>query len=161
MAARFDAERFLGTWHIVATNYGFWKNRFQPNVTYTRLPGSGFRMGDRLCFEQAPLFGGARRPQVLEGIDTQDAEHPAHFVWRGRGLLSLVRSPWYVVAVGDDYDWAVTYFGRSNVGTSPGVDIYARTPALPPAQVEDILGEVRAHPFMKAASTGMFATVQR
>ncbi|WP_437539115.1 hypothetical protein WME79_23270 [Sorangium sp. So ce726] len=160
MAANFDAERFLGTWHIVATNYGFWKNRIHPTVTYSRCPGPGFCMSDRLSFEARPLFGGQYRPAVLEGIDTQDAQHAAHFVWRGAGILGLIRSPWYVVAVGEAYDWAVTYFGRSNVGTAPGVDIYSREPSLAPEKVKAILKDLRADPFMAAKSDGMFATVQ-
>ena len=82
-------------------------------------------------------------------------------MWRGRGLLSIIRSPWCVVAVGARYEWAVTYFALSNVGTAPGVDVYARTPSLIPQRVREILAQVRADPFMARASEGMFATVQK
>jgi hypothetical protein len=158
--ARFDGARFLGTWFIIATNYGFWKHRNHPTVTYGALPGEPLAMTDRLSFEARPLLGRRYRPDVLEGIDRQDGE-PGRFLWRGKGLLRVIRSPWCVVAVGPAYDWAVTYFARSNVGTAGGVDIYARTPALPPEQVRAILSEVRKSVFMARATAGMFATVQR
>jgi hypothetical protein len=159
-ATNFDAPRFLGTWYIVATNYGFWKNRIHPRVSYGTVPHEPFAMTDRLTFEARPMLGGAFRPASLEGVDRQAGE-PGRFVWRGKGLLSIIRSPWCVVAIGRDYDWAVTYFARSNVGTAPGMDIYARGPTLHPRQVEDIMARMRADPFMGRACEGVFATVQK
>jgi hypothetical protein len=158
--ASFDAPRFLGTWFILATNYGFWKRRIHPTVTYGAMQGTTLAMSDRLSFEVRPLLGGGFRPAVLDGIDRQDGA-PGRFVWRGKGVLGLIRSPWCVVAVGADYDWAVTYFARSNIGTSPGVDVYARTPALAPERMADILHQLCADPFLARASEGMFETVQK
>jgi hypothetical protein len=159
-APGFDPRRFLGTWYIIATNYGFWKNRTHPKVTYGEEPGQPFAMTDRLSFEARPMLGGAFRPTVLEGVDRQNVG-PGRFFWRGKGLLSIIRSPWCVVAVGPAYDWAVTYFARSNIGTAPGVDLYARTSSLEPEQVSEILAQVRVDPFMARACDGMFATVQK
>jgi lipocalin len=158
--ASFDAPRFLGTWFIIATNYAFWKRRIHPTVTYGAMVSHPLTWSDRLCFEVRGVFGQAYRAKVLDGVDRQDGE-PGRFLWRGAGLLRVIRSPWCVVAVGPAYDWAVTYFARSNVGTSPGVDIYARTPSLQPEQVADILREVRASAFMSQATDGMFETVQK
>ena len=158
-APGFEKQRFLGTWHIIASNYGFWKNRIHPTVTYGEVAGDTLAMSDRLSFEKRSLLGGAFRPGVLEGIDRQHGE-PGRFMWRGTGLLSLIRSPWCVVAVGPAYDWAVTYFARSNVGTAPGVDLYARTASLRAEQVSQILAQVRQDAFMAQACEGMFETVQ-
>lgn len=160
VATGFDARRFLGTWYIVATSYGFWKRRIHPTVTYGEVPGDPHALRDRLDFQVRRPWGGSYKPAALEGIDTQDGE-PGRFLWRGRGLLRVIRSRWCVVAVGEQYDWAVTYFARSNVGTAPGVDIYARTAALPAGRVREILSRVCADPFLAEACTGMFATVQK
>ena len=143
VAGGFAPARFLGTWYILASNYGFWKARIHPSVTYGALPGDTFSMSDRLSFEVRPMLGGGFRPAVLDGVD-RESQEPGRFIWRGKGLLRIIRSPWCVVAVGPEYDWAVTYFARSNVGTAPGVDIYARTPSLIPEKVRDILTELRA-----------------
>ena len=159
-AASFEPTRFRGSWYIIATNYGFWKNRIHPVVTYGEVPGEPDSMTDRLSFEVRAPWGGAYRPKVLEGIDRKHNE-PGHFIWRGKGLLSIIRSPWCVVAVGPQYDWAVTYFARSNVGTAAGVDVYARTPSLAPELVSEILSQVRTDPFMAGACDGMFETVQK
>jgi hypothetical protein len=160
VATSFDARRFLGIWYIVATSYGFWKRRIHPTVTYGEVAGDPRALSDRLDFEVRKPWRGSYEPAVLEGIDRQDGE-PGRFVWRGRGLLRVIRSRWCVVAVGEQYDWAVTYFARSNVGTAPGVDIYARTAALPAGRVREILSQVSADPFLAEACTGMFATVQK
>jgi hypothetical protein len=156
-AAGFDAERFLGTWHIVVTNYGYWKARTSPTVTYEPLPPqSGKRAWrDTLRFSKRGLLGD--KDGTLGGIDVE--LEPGRFLWRGDGLLRVIKSPWWVLIVDPAYSWAVTYFGRSNVGTAPGMDVYGRRPDLAPALMDEILAQVRAHPFLGGRSSGLFATV--
>ena len=161
-AEGFDVSRFTGTWSILVTNYGFWRHRTHPTVTYERLPGpegGPVSLRDTLRFRKKPLLGGAPRPGVLAGVDVQDPLRPASFLWRGDGLLHLIKSPWSVVAVGPDADWAVTYFARSNVGTAAGMDIYGRGPSLPAETMDAILARLRRDPFMAPLTRGLFATV--
>jgi hypothetical protein len=74
-------------------------------------------------------------------VDLQDPTLAGHFQWRGEGLLNLIVSHWYVVALDPDYRWLVTYFADSNVGTGAGMDIYAREPCL---SVDDEAAAIRA-----------------
>jgi hypothetical protein len=159
-AANFDAERFLGAWHIVVTNYGYWRSRVDPTVTYEALPPIEGRRAwrDTLRFRKRGILGGAHAPGTLGGVDVE--LEPARFRWRGDGLLRVIKSPWWVLIVDDAYQWAVTYFARSKAGTAPGMDVYGRRPDLDPALMADILGRVRAHPFLASRSSGLFATVQ-
>jgi hypothetical protein len=159
-AVGFDPERFLGTWHIVVTNYGYWKKRIDPTVTYDALPPIHGRRAwrDTLRFRQRGLLGGDFRPATLSGIDVE--LEPARFLWQGDGVLRLIKSPWWVLLVDEACTWAVTYFARSNVGTAPGMDLYGRKPDLAPALVAEILAKVRAHPFLSTRCAGLFATVQ-
>jgi hypothetical protein len=156
----FDAARFEGRWSIVATNYGYWKSRTHPSVSYERLAGERVTWKDTLHFRAAPWWGGAARDGTLGGVDVQDARVPSHFVWRGDGMLRVIKSPWWVVMVGAEYDWAVTYFGRSNVGTAAGMDLYFRKPDPEPDAVAEVMARVRAHAFLATRCSGMFATVQ-
>jgi hypothetical protein len=157
-----DLPRFHGGWFIVVTNYAYWRARTHPHVEYAPLPPDGDRprFSDTLRFSRATLIGG-RRTATLAGVDTQDrADTPGCFVWRGNGLLAFIRSRWSVVILDDDYRWAVTWFERSNIGTAPGMDVYAREPVLDPSLCEDIVARIRAHPFLGSRSDGLFATEQ-
>jgi len=162
-APGFDAQRFLGTWHILVTNYGYWRSRTDPTVTYEPLPSEPAEDGalhwrDTLRFGKRGLLGGAIRPGTLGGVDVELS--PGRFLWRGDGLLSIIKSPWWVLMVDPADEWAVTYFGRSNVGTAPGMDVYSRRPDLSPATMRGILGQVRSHPFLSSRCEGLYATVQ-
>ncbi len=158
-AAGFDPVRFLGTWHIVVTNYAYWRHRAAPTVTYEPLPDRDGRRAwrDTLRWKKRGLLGGVK-DGTLGGVDVELA--PARFLWRGDGVLRLIKSPWWVLLVGEDHDWAVTYFARSNVGTAPGMDIYGRRPDVPVEQMHEILARVRAHPFLGGRCAGLFATAQ-
>lgn len=152
VAHNFELDRFLGEWFIAVTNYGYWKERTDCKVRYEKLPSGEIK--DTLSFRKDG------RPDTLGGVDRQDAVTRQHFVWRGNGLFWLVRSPWWVVKVADDYSWAVTYFGRSNVGTPAGMDIYSRAPSLDPKLTKQIVDELRPDPFMGPHVETLFATLQ-
>lgn len=155
----FDAERFVGTWHIVVTNYGFWKSRTDPTVTYEAMPDvDGLRAWrDTLHFRKRG-FGHGVKPGTLSGVDVEIS--PGRFLWRGDGLMRLIKSPWWVMMADPSGEWAVTYFGRSNVGTAPGVDVYSRRPDLSADALDVILGSVRAHAFLKTRCGNLYATAQ-
>jgi lipocalin len=158
-APDFDAQRFLGTWFIVVTNYGYWRSRHDPTVTYEPMPSDGARTWrDTLRFSSRGMFGGARKPGTLGGVDRERS--PGRWIWRGDGLLAIIKSPWWVMLVDPDDEWAVTYFGRSNVGTAPGMDIYGRKPDMPREQIATILERCRAHPFLAQHCHRLYATVQ-
>jgi len=159
-AENFDPQRFLGTWHILVTNYGFWRSRINPTVTYEAMADQNGKRAwrDTLRFGKRGLFGGDFRPATLAGVDVE--LESARFLWRGDGLLTIIKSPWWLLIVDAEHTWAVTYFGRSNVGTAPGMDIYARSPDIAPAKIAEILTQVRAHPFLKSRCDNLYATVQ-
>ena len=154
-APGFDAQRMLGTWHILVTNYGFWKKRRDPTVSYDELPTDDGvrRWKDTLRFSSRGFFGGNEKEGLLRGVDRELS--PGRFLWRGEGLLRIIESPWWVLM--QDDDWAVTYFGRSNVGTAPGMDLYARTADFSPAGVRQVLARVRQHPFLRERCAGLYA----
>jgi hypothetical protein len=154
-AENFDPKKFLGTWHIVVTNYGFWKTRHNPTVTYEELPSPhGRRWRDTLRFTHKSW--GKERAGKMPGVDHEQS--PGRFIWRGDGFLSLIRSPWWVMMQADD--WAVTYFARSNIGTAPGVDLYGRTADLAPTRVAEVLQKIRHHPFLKPHCANLYVPEQ-
>ncbi|MFV8752402.1 hypothetical protein ACNOYE_17795 [Nannocystaceae bacterium ST9] len=163
-APDFDLPGFMGAWYILVSNYGFWHERTHPRIEYALLPDEGGprRVSDQLRYRQLGLFG--RRAKLLAGID--EVVRPGEFVWRGAGLLTIVRSRWCVPLIDPRGQWAITYFARSNIGTAPGLDLYTRAPSIDQATLDRVLDRVRAHPFLggeeggRRRCAGLFPTVQ-
>ncbi len=159
----FELERFMGTWTILVTNYGFWRERTHPRIEYTRLPGaSPRRFSAHLRYRQVGLLG--ERSKLMSGVE-QELRN-GDFLWRGDGLLRVIKSRWCVPLVDPDHQWAVTWFARSNVGTAPGLDIYTRAPSIEQKLLDRILEQMVAHPFLggyegnQRRCAGLFATAQ-
>lgn len=127
----------LGTWHIIRTNFPMRLGRnTSPRLEYGALPGRGDRMSDRVTYLRNDA------PRQILGVDTQDPELPCHFTWRGRGLLALLRSEWYVVDL-DPSGVAAIFFTRT-LFTPVGLDIVSREAKPDPATVEACVERLRA-----------------
>ncbi len=133
-------EALAGTWYVIESNFPMWGDgkKRDPQFHYRLLlDHDGLKIDDRVTYVEK---GAA---ESIEGVDTPDPNDASHFTWRGKGILSLFTSEWYVVmtspqgaSAGDA--WAVIYFS-STLATPEGVDIIARTPSLS----KDTLGIVR------------------
>lgn len=123
-----------------------------PRFQYAVLPDSsdGARLSDEVSYEDAA--SGER--ETIDGIDTQDPSVPAHFTWRGAGILMLFTSEWYVAAMAPDRSWAIIYFTETPA-TPEGVDIIARSRALPPAAMQSALDLIRDDPFLREKARGL------
>ncbi|GAB3882298.1 hypothetical protein GCM10028825_04830 [Spirosoma agri] len=101
-------------------------DKTSPTFTYsiTDKKGDTTVLLDEVKYQQK---GGHK---TLTGFDYQDQADSSAFVWRGKGLLSLVRSKWRVLLRDPDGQWAVVQFSKT-LFTPAGVDIISRTPQLP------------------------------
>ena len=111
------ASALPGSWRISATNFPMWLNgsRRDPEFEY------GVRREHPLAFDDRVRFRDDRgRPRTIAGVDhwTGDA-----FVWRGVGVLGLLRSRWSVAYLADDV--MVLHFAKSRI-TPAGTDIVVR-----------------------------------
>jgi lipocalin len=156
-AANAAPEKFAGKWYVVATNYAFWKNesRTNPIINLDLLnDGSGRTFLSRVTYNWKG-FG-----RTITGYETQDKSTAGRYVWQGKGLLSVIKNEWYLIAVADDYSWAFTFFPKSNVGTPEGIDILSRTPDMSEELMQKIISQVREDEFMKTKTEGIFRCVQ-
>ncbi|HHH28865.1 MAG TPA: hypothetical protein ENK57_11050 [Polyangiaceae bacterium] len=157
---RLDVSRIMGTWYVVATNYDFWAGRANTTITYEPIDGpagadpSLVKMSDVVAYTDG--FGRGATPGAVVGVDLQDPTLAGHFQWRGDGLLHLIVSHWYVVALDPQYRWLVTYFADSNVGTGAGIDIYARQPCLPIEQEAAAIRAIFADGWLAERAGGLF-----
>ncbi len=116
-----ELTSLLGRWHVVATTFPMWRTRCDVTFTYGAL--SEHAATDRVAYVE-----GATPGEIL-GVDTQHAQVPTHFTWRGNGILSLFTSEWDVVAVAPDASWVVLTFGAT-LATPAGADVISRSPTL-------------------------------
>jgi len=116
-----ELASLLGRWHVVATTFPMWRTRC--DVTFTYGARSEHAVTDRVAYTE-----GATAGEIL-GVDTQHAQMPTHFTWRGNGILSLFTSEWDVVAVAPDASWVVLTFGAT-LATPAGADVISRSPTL-------------------------------
>ena len=148
-----QTSELAGTWHVLESTFPMWLEgpKTDPSFTYRVIEGGESpRMDDLVAY----LKDG--EPDTIAGIDTQDPEDSSHFTWRGKGLLFLFKSEWYMVMRAVDRSWAVIYFS-STIATPEGVDIIARTPTLPGATLEGIRAAIAADPRLREKATGLRA----
>ena len=151
-----DPRRLAGTWYVLESNFPMWADgkKTDPAFRYGILEGEdGVRLDDRVSYRE----GG--REASIDGIDTPDPRDSSHFTWRGKGLLRLFSSEWYVTLLAPDASWAVIYFS-STIATPEGVDVIARTPSLPAGTMEMIRRAIAEDPALRAKAKGL-APVRR
>jgi hypothetical protein len=138
------SEDLLGSWHIVRTTFPMWRTpkHSHPTLNYARVEGDPSRLEDRVIYRR---HGKTR--QIL-GVDRQDPELSCHFTWRGRGLLALLRSDWYVIDLERERGLMAIYFSKTWF-TPEGIDIAASSPSPDPEAVAACIERVRASPSLQ------------
>jgi hypothetical protein len=106
-----------GTWRIGATNFPMWVNgsRRDPQFEYGLRRSEPLAIDDRVHYRDDK--GNSR---TIPGVDRWKGDH---FVWRGVGVMALLRSRWSVAWLGDDV--LVIHFEKSRV-TPAGTDVATR-----------------------------------
>jgi len=121
-------QTLVGTWFICSTNFPMWLKGDKTNPTFT-YSITDKKDGINVLLDEVKYLKKGKT-KTLTGFDYQDRTDSSAFVWRGKGLLSLVRSQWKVVLQDPDGQWAVIWFSKT-LFTPEGVDIISRTPQLP------------------------------
>lgn len=134
-----DIGALIGRWHILETNFPMWLSgrRREPSFNYA----AGERPDELL---DVVRFRDRRgRVREIVGVDRQDPARPAHFRWRGRGLLAILRSDWYLVHLDAEAGVAAIYF-TATLFTPEGLDIVARARDPAPEKLEAARAASRA-----------------
>jgi hypothetical protein len=126
----------IGTWLVCSSNFPMWTkgNKTDPAFTYgliTKKDGSE-ALSDQVSYTRN------KKTKFIKGVDHPVKKDSAAFVWRGKGLLSLLKSSWRVALLDPAHQWAVVYFSKTAF-TPEGVDIISRQ-KLP----EEIINNIRS-----------------
>lgn len=130
----------IGQWHIVRTTFPMWRSgkNQRPSLNYTRIAGA-----DHSQVEDLVIYEKRKKPRTIRGVDTQDPELPCHFRWRGRGLLKLLSSDWYIVDLADaDGDRIMAIYFTKTLFTPAGLDIVATSPTPARADIDACVARI-------------------
>lgn len=125
----------VGTWFICGTNFPMWLkgDKTEPTFTYSLIEkpdGTAILLDEVRYVKQG-------RSRTITGYDYPDPRDSTAFIWRGKGLLSLLRSHWRVALQDPKGQWAVIWFSKT-LFTPEGIDIISRQPQLSPADIDHI-----------------------
>ncbi|HGG56502.1 MAG TPA: hypothetical protein ENK31_01765 [Nannocystis exedens] len=130
-----------GCWHIQLTNFPMWLTgkKLGPTLNYGESMDDG-RFTDTVRFRTN--YG---KERLIQGFDAQDIDNRAHFRWRGKGLLSLLSSDWYVVHLDKNVGLMAIYFTKT-LFTPEGMDIASRSARPEEAQIREFLSALKTMP---------------
>jgi hypothetical protein len=109
-----------GKWFILYSNFPMWTKgkRDFPSLNYEILQTtSKFNILDHVEFQSKG------RHKVIRGFDHHLGN--GKFIWRGKGVLSLLRSNWQIVDF--QQTWMLIHF-KKTLFTPSGYDLVAREP---------------------------------
>ncbi|QKZ13124.1 lipocalin family protein [Spirosoma sp. KUDC1026] len=136
----------VGTWFICSTNFPMWLkgDKLDPTFTYSLTD----KKADVPVLLDEVKYRKKGKQKTLTGYDYQDKHNPAAFVWRGKGLLSLVRSNWRVAMLDPEGQWAVIWFSKT-LFTPEGVDVISRKSSLTAEQLNQIKAQMTNESLLK------------
>jgi hypothetical protein len=115
-------EKLAGTWYIQLTNFPMWVkgNRTHPSFNYT-LATKKNKVGltDEVSYQKNG------RKKLIRGFNTPNHEKNTAFIWRGKGILSLLTSKWKILYFSEEEGWALIFFERTRF-TPEGFDVITR-----------------------------------
>lgn len=124
-----------GKWFVVASNFPMWLDAKNTNPAFTY---SDFRMEkNELLFDDLVTYKKDGKEKKIKGTDHQEGDQPK-FVWKGKGLLGLVRSKWQVLATDPKGQWLVISFEKT-LATPAGVDLLSRQQRMAEKEIKSIL----------------------
>ena len=115
-----------GRWHIVLSNFPMWTkgNKTEPTFNYSVTT----KGGDTVLLDEVKYMKKGKEKSIL-GYDHVKDRTNTSFVWRGKGLLSLLKSKWEILYMEPHCAWMIIHF-RKTLFTPEGYDVVARDKSL-------------------------------
>ena len=123
-----------GTWFICYSNFPVWLkgDKINPTFNYTITT----RKEQNVLLDEVKYIRNGKQKTIV-GYDYQDEKDSTAFVWRGKGILGLLKSKWRVALIDPNGQWAVIAFSKT-LFTPEGVDIISRAPEISEETVKEI-----------------------
>ncbi|MFK7784676.1 MAG: hypothetical protein AB8B56_06165 [Crocinitomicaceae bacterium] len=117
-----------GLWYVNQTNFPMWLkgNRTAPRLNYTIQT----KRKDTVLFDRVNYIQNEKEKNI-KGYDWALNENHTKFVWRGKGLLRILKSKWEILYINLEEQWAITYFEKT-LFTPEGYDVISKEETLSP-----------------------------
>lgn len=111
-----------GRWYIQLTNFPMWLkgDKINPTFHYSRMVRNGIT-----CLYDVVTYEKRGVEKSIIGYDHPLSSDNISFEWRGKGLLSLLKSKWEVIYLSPGKDWAVIHFEKTWF-TPSGYDLISK-----------------------------------
>lgn len=129
-----DLTDLEGIWYINQSNFPMWLkgDKTSPTFNYTIV---NKKKGTFLLDKVKYLKNG--KEKSINGIDKPLNTDNSKFIWRGKGILSLLKSKWETLYINTDNQWAVIYFEKT-LFTPEGYDVISRNTTLSKEIEQDV-----------------------
>jgi hypothetical protein len=107
-------------------------DKINPTFNYTITT----RKEQKVLLDEVKYIRNGKQKTIV-GYDYQDEKDSTAFVWRGKGILGLLKSKWRVALIDPNGQWAVIAFSKT-LFTPEGVDIISRAPEISEETVKEI-----------------------
>lgn len=124
----------VGTWFICYSNFPMWLKGDKTNPTFNYTITT--RKEEKVLLDEVKYIKKGKE-KTITGYDHQDANDSTAFVWRGKGILGLLKSKWRVALIDPKGQWAVIAFSKT-LFTPEGVDIISRKPEISDETMKEI-----------------------
>jgi lipocalin len=117
---------FEGRWYINMSNFPMWLkgDKINPTFNYSLETKDGVAG----LHADVQYYKKDKRKHV-EGFDKPQNEFNTAFLWRGSGILKIVKSRWEIVAWEPSENWAIMHFEKTGF-TPEGYDLFSRNKQL-------------------------------
>ncbi len=131
---KIDLSDLEGKWYINQSNFPMWLkgDKTSPAFNYTIIKKKkGLYLADKVTYRKNG------KTKSINGIDKPLDTANREFMWRGNGLLRLLKSKWEILHLDANEQWAIIFF-RQTLFTPQGYDVISRNPVLSPEVTQKI-----------------------
>jgi len=128
-----------GKWYINQSNFPMWLkgDRISPSFNYTVIKQKeNFYLLDEVSYLKKGKI------KYIKGIDKPTNNFNTAFVWRGKGMLHLLKSKWTVLHFDKQQQWAIIYFEKT-LFTPAGYDVISRNEQLSPSLAQEVDNQLK------------------
>ena len=124
----------VGTWFVVSSNFPMWLkgDKTNPKFNYTLTQKNG-----KTCLIDEVSYTQNNKTKSIKGFDYPLDSTYKNFDWRGKGLLSALKSHWEIHLMDEQNEWAVIWFSKTPF-TPEGAEIISRTNTLNDSTLSEI-----------------------
>lgn len=127
-------EALEGKWFVNMSNFPMWLkgDKTSPTFNYTLT-----KVGDNYILLDKVTYVKKGKEKSILGFDMPVNEALTEFVWRGKGILRILKSKWQIIHIDSNNQWAIIYFEKT-LFTPKGYDVISRIRKLSTILEQDI-----------------------